>query len=104
MCVCLLFLTDTGTTETDGSGTHANVLGDLDKGVGHLRGVSTLGLGGDLSAGRVHEGRGALHGVEGSGLAGSSYIAYVNEAPRRTLLALDGMDMFLPPEYARAKF
>lgn len=66
--------TDTGTTETDGSGTHADVLGDLDEGVGHLRGVGTLGLGGDLGAGGVHEGGGALHGVEGRGLAGGDYI------------------------------
>jgi len=63
--------TDTSTTETDGGGTHTQVLGDLDEGVGHLRGVGTLGLGGDLGAGGVHEGGGALHGVEGRGLAGS---------------------------------
>jgi hypothetical protein len=65
--------TDTGTTETDGSGTHTQVLGDLDEGVGHLRGVGTLGLGGDLGAGGVHKRGGALHGVEGRGLAGSDY-------------------------------
>lgn len=61
------------TAETDGSGTHAHVLGDLDEGVGHLRGVGTAGLdadGRDLGAGGVEEGGGALHGVEGGGLAG----------------------------------
>lgn len=71
VCVFCFFLTDTSTTETDGSGSHTQVLGDLDEGVGHLRGVGTLGLGGDLGAGGVHEGGGALHGVEGRGLAGS---------------------------------
>lgn len=54
------------TTETNGSGTHAQVLGDLDESVGHLRGVGTAGLGGNADAsGRVHEGGGALHGLEG---------------------------------------
>lgn len=42
--------TDTGTGKTDGSGTHTDVLGDLNKGVGHLRGVGTLGLLGDGEA------------------------------------------------------
>ena len=63
---------DTRSPETDGSGTHTNVLGDLDEGVGHLRRVGTAGLDadrGDLGAGRVQEGGGALHGVEGGGLA-----------------------------------
>jgi hypothetical protein len=63
--------TDTGTTETDGSVTHTNVLGDLDKGVGHLRGVGAGGLG--TEAGRVDDVGGALHGVEGGGLAGGSW-------------------------------
>lgn len=61
--------TDTGTTKTDGSVTHTDVLRDLDKGIGHLRGVGTLaGLGTD----GAEDGGGALHGVEGSGLAGGS--------------------------------
>jgi hypothetical protein len=63
----------TGTTETDGSRTHTQVLGDLDEGVGHLRGVGTLGLGTnwrDLGACGLEEGGGALHGVEGGGLTG----------------------------------
>jgi len=38
----------TYTTETDSSVTHTNVLGDLNKGVGHLRGVGTAGDGGEL--------------------------------------------------------
>lgn len=36
------------TTETDSGVTHTNVLGDLNKGVGHLRGVGTAGDGGEL--------------------------------------------------------
>lgn len=71
-----MFLTNTGTTETDGSVTHADVLGDLDEGVGHLGGVGTLGLHGDrrgLGTDRVEHGRGALHGSEGRGLAGGSW-------------------------------
>lgn len=58
--------TDTGTTETDGGGAHADVLRDLDEGVGHLGGVGTAA--GQL--GGVEEGGGALHGVEGGVLAG----------------------------------
>ena len=68
--------TDTGTGETNGGAAHTKVLGDLDEGVGHLGGVGTAGLdanGRDLGAGRVEEGRGALHGVEGGSLAGGSY-------------------------------
>ena len=38
----------TYTTETDSGVTHTNVLGDLNKGVGHLRGVGTVGDGGEL--------------------------------------------------------
>jgi hypothetical protein len=77
--------TDTGTTETDGSVTHANVLGDLDEGVGHLRGVGAGGLG--TEAGRVEDGGGALHGVEGGGLAGGSWRA------KKIMLASDGLPM-----------
>ena len=54
--------TDTGTGKTDGSGTHTDVLGDLNKGVGHLRGVGTLGL---LGNGGGLGDLGALDGVEG---------------------------------------
>jgi len=54
--------TDTGTGKTDGSGTHTDVLGDLNKGVGHLRGVGALGLLGD--GGGLGD-LGALDGVEG---------------------------------------
>ena len=54
--------TDTGTGKTNGSGTHTDVLGDLNKGVGHLRGVGTLGLLGD--GGGLGD-LGALDGVEG---------------------------------------
>lgn len=56
--------------ETDGSRAHTHVLGDLDEGVGHLRGVGTLGLGADWGD-LVHEGGGTLHGVEGGLAAGS---------------------------------
>lgn len=51
------------------------VLGDLDEGVGHLGGVGALGLGtdgGNLGAGSLKHGGCALHGVEGSGVAGGS--------------------------------
>lgn len=34
--------TDTGTSQTDGGGTHTQVLGDLDHGLSDLRGVGTL--------------------------------------------------------------
>ena len=71
--------TNTGTTETDGCGTHTQVLGDLDEGVGQLRGVGAGSLeanGGDL--GRVQESRGALHGVEGSALAADGCSCDVN--------------------------
>lgn len=61
--------TDTGTGKTDGSGTHTNVLGDLNKGVGHLRGVGTLGL---LGNGGGLGDLGALDGVEG-GVLGDRY-------------------------------
>lgn len=40
--------TYTGTTKTNGSVTHTNVLGDLDEGVGHLGGVGAAGGRGDL--------------------------------------------------------
>lgn len=46
--------TDTSTGQTDGGGTHTQVLGDLDKGVGHL---------GVVGAGLLLEGR-AGGGVE----------------------------------------
>ena len=71
----------TYTTKTNGSRTQTNVLGDLNKGVGHLRGVGTAGLdtdGGNLGAGRVQEGGGALHGVEGSGLAAGDCLSNIS--------------------------
>lgn len=40
--------TYTGTTKTNGSVTHTNVLGDLDEGVGHLGGVGAASGRGDL--------------------------------------------------------
>lgn len=58
-------------------------LPDLDEGVGHLRRVGTLGLGsdwGDLGAGALEHVGGALHGVEGGGLAGGGYDEHVNGA------------------------
>ena len=64
--------TDTGTGKTDGSGTHTDVLGDLNESVGHLRGVGTLGLLGD--GGGLGD-LGALDGVEGSVL-GDRYPLY----------------------------
>ena len=50
------------TTETDSGLTHTKVLGDLDEGVGHLRGVGAAGNGG-LGHGKD---RLALDGLEGS--------------------------------------
>lgn len=61
------------------------VLGDLDEGVGHLGGVGALGLGtdgGDLGAGSLKHGGCALHGVEGSGVAGGSCLG-VREGSRQ---------------------
>lgn len=67
--------TNTGTSKTDGGGAHTNVLGDLDKGVGHLGGVGALG---DRGAGGLEHVGGALHGVEGSVLAGGSWTSCVS--------------------------
>lgn len=59
--------TDTSTSQTDSGGTHTQVLGDLDEGVGHLRAVgASLLLEGGASGG-VDDG-GALHGLDGAGL------------------------------------
>lgn len=62
---------DSCATKTDSGGTHTHVLGDLNEGVGHLRGIGAGSDRGDR-AGGVDEGGGALHGVEGGGLAGSN--------------------------------
>jgi hypothetical protein len=68
--------TDTSTGQTDGSGTHTNVLGDLNHGLGDLGGVGTaLDLEG-VAGGGLEKSL-ALHGLEGAGardgsLAGSS--------------------------------
>lgn len=59
--------TDSGTAETDGCGSHADVLGDLDHGGGDLGGEATLGA---HVAGGVGEDLGgllALDGAEGGG-------------------------------------
>jgi hypothetical protein len=64
--------TDTGTGKTDGGGTHTEVLGDLDHGVGDLRRVgAALDLEG-IAGGGLQEGSGllALEGLEGAGRAG----------------------------------
>lgn len=61
--------TNTGTTETDGSRSHTNVLGDLDHGVGDLRGVLAAGSEALASGGLDHGGLLALDGLEGDGLA-----------------------------------
>lgn len=58
--------TDTGTSQTDGGGTHTQVLGDLDHGVGDLRRVgAALDLEG-IAGGSLEEGGGllALEGLE----------------------------------------
>lgn len=59
--------TDTSTGQTDGSGTHTQVLGDLDKGVGHLGVVGAGLLLEGRACGGVEDGR-ALHGLHGAGL------------------------------------
>jgi hypothetical protein len=58
--------TDTGTSQTNGGRAHANVLGDLDHGLGDLRGVGTA-LDGEGLAGGGIDGRHllALDGLEG---------------------------------------
>lgn len=68
--------TNTGTSQTNGGGTHTQVLGDLNHGLGDLGGVGTaLDLEG-VAAGSLEKGL-TLHGLEGAGardgsLAGSS--------------------------------
>jgi hypothetical protein len=64
--------TDTGTSETNGGRAHTNVLGDLDHGLGNLRGVGTALDGEGLAGGGVDDGRHllALGDLEGRGLAG----------------------------------
>ena len=70
--------TDAGAAEADGRGTHAQVLGDLDHGVGDL---GAVGAGGGLLADQVAGGgvedRGrllALQGVEGGGGGGAEAV------------------------------
>lgn len=63
--------TDTGTSQTDGSRAHTEVLGDLDHGLGDLRRVgAALDLEG-IAGGGLEEGRSllALEGLEGAGRA-----------------------------------
>ena len=97
--------TNTGTTKADGGGTHTQVLGDLNKGVGHLRGVGALGGDADLRRGGtcgVEEGGCALHGVEGGVLTGGAWYSCMSNM---FLLALDGRDDgSYTPEYARLNF
>ena len=64
--------TDTGTSETDGSGTHTQVLGDLDHGGGNLAVEATLLH--DVAGGVGEDGRGllTLEGVEGGGAGGDA--------------------------------
>lgn len=59
--------TDTSTGQTDGGGTHTQVLGDLDQGVGHL-GVVGAGLLLEGRAGSGVEDARALDGLHGAGL------------------------------------
>lgn len=60
--------TNTGTSQTNGGGTHTQVLGDLNHGLGDLGGVGTaLDLEG-VAGGGLEEGL-ALHGLEGAGSA-----------------------------------
>jgi hypothetical protein len=64
--------TDTGTSQTDGSSTHTQVLGDLDHGLGDLRRVGAALDGESLAGGGADDGGHllALDGLEGRRLAG----------------------------------
>lgn len=64
--------TDTGTSQTNGGGTHTNVLGDLDHGLGDLRRVGAALDSEGLAGGGIDDGGHllALNGLEGRGLAG----------------------------------
>lgn len=67
--------TDTGAGQTDGGGTHAEVLGSLNHGLGDLRRVGAAGLEAESLAGGGIEDGGrllALEGLEGSGWSGNS--------------------------------
>lgn len=59
--------TNTGTSQTNGGGTHTKVLGNLDHGLGDLRAVGATLESGAL--GGAEDGRGllALEGLEGGG-------------------------------------
>lgn len=61
--------TDTGTSQTNGGGTHTQVLGDLDHSLGDLRGVSSALE--SLASGGVDDLGGllTLDGLEGSSIA-----------------------------------
>lgn len=65
--------TDTSTSQTDGGGTHTQVLGDLDHGLGDLRGVSSALE--SLAGGDVDDLGGllTLGGLEGSSIACGVY-------------------------------
>jgi hypothetical protein len=59
--------TDTSTSQTNGCGTHTNVLGDLDHGLGDLRGVGTALDTEGIAGGGLEQVGGllALEGLEG---------------------------------------
>lgn len=60
--------TNTGTSQTDGGGTHTQVLGNLNEGVGHLGAVGAGLLLEGGAGGGVDDAR-ALHGLDGGGHA-----------------------------------
>ena len=74
--------TDTSTSQTDGGGTHTQVLGDLNQGVGHLRAVGAGlllegragggvdDLGGLLALGGLEGSRGAYDAIESANITG----------------------------------
>lgn len=75
--------TDTSTGKTDGGGTHTQVLGNLNHGVGDLGRVGTAGLESLAGAGAQDlGGLLALDGLEGSGCGGGQWV-------RKTFLRLD---------------
>lgn len=80
--------TDTGTTETGGGSTHTHVLGDLDHGVGDVRGVLAAALGVDESLTQVVvDDVGTLGGLESGGQGGS--LALVGEGTLGDSVHLD---------------
>ena len=76
--------TDTGTGKTDGGRAHADVLGDLNHGLGDLGRVRAAGRGERLAGGGVHDGGSllALEAVEACGILVSFSFVMVDRSVR----------------------